>query len=531
MEKYIEFSPSRIAIAYLVIAAVWLFLFNFRSYDSWLFVAFTASAIYLLFREYEKQFNIQKFEQDELLKFISREHELLGILMDRIPVMVTIYDPGLDVIRVNKEFRETLGWTNQDARRRDLIEACYPDTEYRQEVMDFMHSPGSEWREWKPVSKSGEQVISSWTNIRLSDETYVGLGIDLREIKEAEEKLRESESLLRNTFDSIKECVILVNPKERTIIECNMAAEQVFGYSKEELISKSTRVLHVNEEKFREFGRASEKNLENEDAYRAEFTMRKKNGEVINTDHTVTLVRDKEGTVDCVVSVIRDVTDQKNIVQTIIETEDRERRRFARELHDGLGQYLVSVHMNLESVKADAKDLPERKRRHFNTGLHLLKEAISETRTLAQNLMPRAIEDYGLVLAVETQLEHILETTEISYSFRYDLDDGKLALSAQLHMYRIIQEAVINAVKYAKCSEISIQMYEQNELILVTVEDNGIGIDRDELEEECGLGLKSMESRAKALSGALDVDSRPGKGTAIYLEAPLAPNLKDQING
>ncbi|HSE83247.1 MAG TPA: PAS domain S-box protein, partial [Thermodesulfobacteriota bacterium] len=121
---------------------------------------------------------------------LQRERELLQRIMDAIPVMITVYEPNTKVMRLNKEFGRLIGWSTEEARQVDLMEKCYPDPEYREMVREYMESLQEGWKDLKIATKDGDFVESSWSNIRLSDDTHIGIGIDVRESKQAEDRLR-----------------------------------------------------------------------------------------------------------------------------------------------------------------------------------------------------------------------------------------------------------------------------------------------------------------------------------------------------
>ena len=134
----------------------------------------------------------QRRAQQEL----NRHRELLEMLFDRIPVMIVMYDhPDRSTFRVNPEFERVLGWTEEDTSEGHLMEKCFPDPEYRAEVEAFMEKPGGEWRDFKMHTEDGDRVSTSWTNLRLSNDTHVGIGIDLTERKRLETQLRRAQKM------------------------------------------------------------------------------------------------------------------------------------------------------------------------------------------------------------------------------------------------------------------------------------------------------------------------------------------------
>ncbi|MDX1671405.1 MAG: PAS domain S-box protein [Balneolaceae bacterium] len=544
LNQITKLQPFKIALIYLVFAALWIaftdqilhafiadsdLLTEAQTYKGWVFVITTSLGLYYLIKAYQKQLRYSEEDLRTLTQDSESKNELLNKLFAKIPVFITIYDPDLEKIRVNREFEKATGWSSRDTEEVDLLEACFPNQEQRREAVEFAQNPGIGWKEFEMTTKSGEKLDTSWTTIRLSDETSVGIGIDMTETKATEIKLRESRELLRKTFDSLQEAVFVVDPKDRTIVDCNQAVEKVFGYEPDEVIGRNTKFLHLDENRFRNFHDITIDQLKENGVVNTEFKMRKKNGDIFISDHTVTYTYDREGEVDHVVSVVRDITEKKQteekIIQSVIEGEDRERRRVSRELHDGLAQYLTAASMNLEAVKQEAARLSEKRSEQLRNGVNLIRQSISEARTIAHNLMPRVIEEQGLVRAVESMIDHYSDISPVSFSFNHTIEEGLLSKQDQLNLYRIIQESVNNAIKFAECSKISIQIYRETDSLSVTIEDNGKGADFFDEEHEKGYGLKSIQSRTKAMGGTVKYDSIPQKGTSIHLEIPLNQNI------
>jgi PAS domain S-box-containing protein len=332
-QKDIPLSAFRITLIYLFVAGLWIaftdsilaslvddpeYLSALQTYKGWFYVAITGLGLYWLIKTYSNQF---KAQQEEL----EAEKELSDILFERIPVLITIYDPDLQQFEVNKEFEKVTGWKNEEIIEDDvnLMKRCYPNKEYREEVVTFMSEPGIGWKEFDMNAKSGEPIPISWTNIRLTDNTSVGIGIDMSEIKSKQTEIRESRKLLKKIFESLKSSLIVVDPQSRTIVDCNRATEDLFGYAPSELIGSSTRKLHVDQDHYRKFDVLGMDALENSGVFQTEFKMQKKDGTIFYSDHTVTLVYSEDGNVDKAISVIRDITEQKEYEQQLKQQQER----------------------------------------------------------------------------------------------------------------------------------------------------------------------------------------------------------------
>ncbi|MFL5518581.1 MAG: ATP-binding protein, partial [Gemmatimonadales bacterium] len=121
---------------------------------------------------------------------LQRLNELLQRIIDTIPVMIAMYEPDTEVLRLNPEFERLTGWSTEAARHADLMVECYPDPEYRASVQEYMQSLQPGWRDLRMKTRDGREIETSWANIRLSDETQIGIGIDISQRKWLEDELR-----------------------------------------------------------------------------------------------------------------------------------------------------------------------------------------------------------------------------------------------------------------------------------------------------------------------------------------------------
>jgi PAS domain S-box-containing protein len=742
-----------------------------QTYKGWFYVIATTLGLYYLITKYEKQ-------QTEIIKKQDIEVELRSKLLNRIPVMITMYDPDLGEIKLNKAFTDYTGYTNEVANTIDLMKACYPDPEYKEELIEFMGSPETGWKEVMLTTKNGEEIFTSWTNISLSDNTQVGIGINLTEIRKAEQEKLKNEQVLKNVFESLEESVFIIEPGSRVVMDCNRAAEELLGYTKKELIGNKTQIFHVDEEHFQKFNDLGMPALESENVFRTEYKLKRKDDKVIDTDHTVTITKDEDGNIKQVVSVIRDITERKKaqnelkernrfieaiinnipmgiavnstvdgkatlvnkqfyeiygwpweilsdvdsffehvyqdaelreamkyrimedlasgdpermqwkripidtqndgkrhvnakniplteqnlmistvmdvsdrvrteeeikkseelyrhlfsnspqpmwvfdkdtleflevnsaavdhygytgeeflsmtiadirpqtdlkklhrelinpdirvdtesewthlkkngeqiivnvhgtdieyagetarlilinditqknknrelLIQAAIQGEDRERKRLAQEIHDGIGQYISAINLNLASLKKEVPNFTEARKKRFHTALDLTKKAMAESRSMAYNLMPTELEEYGLKLAVETLLSQVENSGEIKTELNWRLDENILKKHTKTHLYRIIQESINNSIKHGKSSLVAIDLMNDNEYIYCKVKDNGEGKDMNKKDIKFGIGIRSIETRALLMGGELEISSEREKGFLVDVQIPI----------
>lgn len=139
---------------------------------------------------------------------LRRERELLQSIIDTIPVMITLFEPGQKVLRVNREFERVIGWKADEMSPTSLMEECYPDPAYREEVSQFMESVRGEWRDIRMRARGGRDIETSWANISISDSTEVGIGIDITDRKRAEQQrtllINELNHRVKNTLATVQ---------------------------------------------------------------------------------------------------------------------------------------------------------------------------------------------------------------------------------------------------------------------------------------------------------------------------------------
>ncbi len=210
-------------------------------------------------------------------------------------------------------------------------------------------------------------------------------------------------------------------------------------------------------------------------------------------------------------------TEQK-IIATIMNTEDRERTRISKEVHDSLGQTLSAIALNMDKVNQEVSLLGEKEQKRFSNLNKLINQAVNESRNIAHNLMPSTLSDFGYSLAVENMIETLKGATDTKFNFYTNYNKNRLDKSAELGLYRITQEAVNNIIKHAQAKNVTIQLMCYPDIIILTIEDDGIGFDLHNSNELSRFGLNSMENRARSLNAEFSLDSELGKGTVITLQ-------------
>lgn len=336
---------------------------------------------------------------------------------------------------------------------------------------------------------------------------------DVTEQKQTRQALRESERRHRRLFEESRDAIVLTTP-EGDILDVNSAAEDLFGYSQEDLLRLEADELYAEPEERRY--RIVPTLLESDSSRVLEAWMRREDGSTFLASASVTVHRTEAGTPELIQALVRDVTDYRQLQRDVLRAQEEERRRLGQDLHDGVASQLSGISIMLSTATQELdEDHPALPRIEKAKGL--LKESSEDVRRLSRGLSPVRLSEAGLSAA----LDRLAENTE-SCRFVQEGDLAVLSEEQETHLYWIAQEAVTNARKYAEADEIVIQLSTTQEEGVLVVRDNGEGFNPSALDEG-GLGLRTMRYRAELIGGSFTLDSTPGEGT--YIECRLRSNV------
>jgi two-component system, NarL family, sensor histidine kinase DevS len=207
----------------------------------------------------------------------------------------------------------------------------------------------------------------------------------------------------------------------------------------------------------------------------------------------------------------------RDALRRVVSAQEAERRRLARELHDETGQALTSILLGLRGV--EEADGEAELRAAVTEVRDLVRSTLQDVRQLAVELRPKALDDFGLVAALERLTQSFGEQTGIAVEFQPALGE-RLPAEIETALYRIVQESLTNIVKHARATSVSIVLTRQGDKVMAIVEDDGVGFEPGR-PRAGGLGLVGMRERVSLLGGRLAVESRPGAGTTFVAEVPL----------
>lgn len=217
-----------------------------------------------------------------------------------------------------------------------------------------------------------------------------------------------------------------------------------------------------------------------------------------------------------------EIANQKEIrTKAILDAEEKERRRIAQDLHDGVGQLLSAAKLNLSNLDSKLIAQTEEQKAAMQNALNLVDDSVKEVRLVSHNMMPNTLIKLGLGSAVREFITKLGNAPNLKIDLEIVGLDTRLENQVETVLYRVIQEIVNNIIKHAKASHISMQLIRHETEMNVMIEDNGIGFDTSKLENFEGIGLKGIQTRIEFLNGSVHFDSSIGRGTTVIIDIPL----------
>ncbi len=230
------------------------------------------------------------------------------------------------------------------------------------------------------------------------------------------------------------------------------------------------------------------------------------------------IITEQKGELDA--QRIRELEDKVKIssMQSMLEGQEKERERVAKDLHDSLGGLLSTIKLQFDSVRAKREDIADIK--EYKKANSLLDTAVEEIRTISQNMQPGALSKLGLIPAITDMINRFdnEKYPDIDFQF-YDIPKS-LAPTVALSIYRIVQELLHNSIKHAKASEILIQLNKDGDELVLQYEDDGVGFDPKNIRSK-GMGLSNIQSRVHYMKGNLEVDTVLGEGTSYLINVSI----------
>lgn len=212
------------------------------------------------------------------------------------------------------------------------------------------------------------------------------------------------------------------------------------------------------------------------------------------------------------------IREQEARINAVFQAQEEERRRIAKELHDGIGQTIGAIKMNYQTLAG--KSTGSECAPDFDRIGKMLEDAGKEVRSISHQMLPKELEQFGLIPAVEGMLNLNLVNSPLTYQFEHSGFSERIGTNIELAIFRVLQELVSNVIKHSQASQLTVQLVKVKSHVVLNVTDNGIGFPA-ESQERNGIGLLNIASRIEAVKGHLHFESATGKGTIVTIRTPI----------
>jgi PAS domain S-box-containing protein len=348
---------------------------------------------------------------------------------------------------------------------------------------------------------------------------------DVTERKRVERALAEQARLLDLSFDAI-----FVRDSRDRITYWNNGARQLYGYTSEEALGRVSHELLRT--KFPEALERITERLNRDRRWTGELIHKRKDGSQLVVASRWAL--DEHGNAYSILETNSDITQQKEgekalkeseLAASLLRLQDDERRRIARELHDGVGQLLAAMSMNASRLEREKSKLSPDAARCAEENSNMIKQISADIRTMSYLFHPPLLDEMGLHSALKWYVEGFAERSQIAASLELSADFGRLPKDHELCLFRIVQECLTNIHRHSGSSTALVRLWRTPEELRMEVSDQGRGI-HPEIQskfasgESAGVGLRGMQERVKQIGGTLEIHSN-GKGASILVALPL----------
>jgi PAS domain S-box-containing protein len=469
------------------------------------------------------QFIIRENHNSNIPDIIG-ENEIANLVLNIFPGLFFIYDitGGLEqakLITYNKKwYQEKLGYKGGSTPGVSPMFFFSPSEKDRaNNILNDLKASRHDDFEINIRHRDGYDIPYLFVANLFETESHVyftSIGIDISERKYTEFALQQSEEYFKNIFNSSSDGIIvmdldykLLNANKEMLRMYNARFEEVAFQNVLDFLPESSRPILLSR---------SEQLKRNEPMPPLELELKKLTGEVIPIEINSIIIRYGERT--GILTTVRDLTERKMLEKQIfnseILSEERERERFSKELHDGLGPILSTCKIYLHSLndmlaeQGDFLKISER-------ALSLLDDALGSIKEISNNLSPHVLRNFGLVQAVIAFTHNLENISEIKFEVHYNYDQ-RINEIIEFTAYRIITELINNSLKYAEASLIVIDINLKKSVLAVTYSDNGKGFEpKPKLMPKKGFGLSNIETRISKFNGSYSYKTSPGKGVKV----------------
>ena len=426
------------------------------------------------------------------------------------------------------------GYSREEALGRvshELFQTEFPEPLER--IQEKLQRDGRWAGDLRHICANGSRIAVStrWVAERDASGNIIAILESNRDISEIM-RAQEAQNRLAAIVESSDDAIVAKN-LDGIISSWNKGAERIFGYTAEEAIGQHITLI-IPAHRIQEEVEILRRLRKGERIDHFETVRKRKDGTLLDVSATISPVKDAQGRTIGASKVARDITERKRMEHVLREAElsgrllqlqDEERRRVARELHDGVGQLLAALGMNISAIRKEKGKLSPEVAACVEDNAALLEQAISEIRTISHLLHPPFLDEVGLKSALSEYIDGFAERSKIRVNLELPGDLGRLRRDVELSLFRIVQECLTNVHRHSGSATALVRLSLGSGEVQLQITDQGRGINH-EIQERflagkgSGVGLRGMRERVRQAGGSLQIQSN-GKGTSVLVVLPI----------
>ena len=445
-------------------------------------------------------------------------------LVENADCIILRMDEDGEITFFNEFAQKFFGYTERQILSKNIIGTIIPEKDstglnIEKSIRDIKRHPELYTTyENENICKNGRRVWIAWANKAIHDEQrnvteILCVGHDITKRKRIEKQLQLLAAAVRNSNDAIT-----ILDLEGNIISWNLGAERIYGYSEAEAMNMNINRI-IPDHKQNEMMSLTERVLKGENIEFFETQRLTKNNRILDISLTATLLKDEKGKPFAITTTERDITERRFLEKEILDITERERELIGQEMHDGMGQVLTGIAVKCKGLALRLKDKSLEEMKDALVISKLANKAIGQTRDLAKMLYPVDIETGGLVSALKTLALNTEKLLGVNCRLRAGKSVSVKNLVEAKQIYRIVQEAITNAVRHGKANNININLRSTKRGTVLSVENDGLDFPKL-LPRSKGLGLKIMKYRTDLIGGSLDIRKGDKGGTIVMCIFP-----------
>ena len=477
-------------------------------------------------------------ERKKAEEALKQEKEKFKILVEHYPVGISLIQKDGAYEYVNPAFVEIFGYDLTDFNTgREWLRLVFPNQVYRRKAVALwkghqQDASQAKYAHFSVSCKDKSEKEIEFRAVNLPNGDYVFLYDDITARIKAEEALKESEAGMRRLFEASPDPIVVFDMK-RAVIYCNPIFTEIFGWSLGEVQGKRIPMFVPGQDK-QELEQLIKRMHRGQPVRNVESRRLTKDGRTLDMQISGSLFRDSKGRPAGVIIILRDISKRRLVEKKLMDyqvqlrkltseltmTEERERRRLAVHLHDGLAQNLALMSIKLESELGSAK---RPRKKPLQEILHMIDQALQEARSITVELSPPILHELGLEAALNWLAEQTQQNHGIVTAVSVKMPPQQLETDLAVWLFRAARELLLNCAKHSRAAQVNISLESDDTDIELCVQDNGKGFDSHNLEPlfNKGFGLFSLRERVRSWGGELIIYSKPGQGTQVTVKTKV----------